>query len=319
MYRTEALLPFPYEPLAQMLRAQIKAHELEPEETKNQIVSDAQYGRLGARRTGAQVTIFVESEDEALLYLLQADITEHILELIPDLAIDWSKKLDEGARPPNFHRCRVAGVAPIGAEFLRVRLQGATLSALSGDHLHFRLLLPPRADAPVWPHIGDRGQTVWPKGDDALHRAVYTTRAIGDDWVELDVFRHAGGRTSDWAATQPLGQEVAVIGPGGGGLPDGAERLLLVGDETALPAIARMLEDPRCPADTKVVLSGGALDYPLPQEVARVPDLVAAAQEAAAGRFVWMGAGRDQVQAVRETLNAAGHPKREMALANYWS
>ena len=60
----------------------------------------------------------------------------------------------------------------------------------------------------------------------------------------------ATGPASNWAATARVGDRVLVVGPRrgvpGGGIEfrcDGAERILLSGDETAVPAICRILAD----------------------------------------------------------------------------
>ena len=53
-----------------------------------------------------------------------------------------------------------------------------------------------------------------------------------------------GGLAGAWAASEPVGQQVAFLGPGGAYRPDPtADWHLLAGDEAALPAIAAALED----------------------------------------------------------------------------
>ena len=53
-----------------------------------------------------------------------------------------------------------------------------------------------------------------------------------------------GGLAGAWAASEPVGQQVAFLGPGGMYRPDpAADWHLLAGDESALPAIAAALED----------------------------------------------------------------------------
>ena len=55
---------------------------------------------------------------------------------------------------------------------------------------------------------------------------------------------HDGGLAGAWAASEPVGQQVAFLGPGGAYRPDPtADWHLLAGDESALPAIAAALED----------------------------------------------------------------------------
>ncbi len=62
--------------------------------------------------------------------------------------------------------------------------------------------------------------------------------------LTLDFVVHGdAGIAGPWAATARPGDEVLLMGPGGGYSPDpGAERHLLVGDASALPAIAVALE-----------------------------------------------------------------------------
>ena len=82
-----------------------------------------------------------------------------------------------------------------------------------------------------------------PEGEDSLHRAVYTFVDFHRDAgrFTFDVFEHDGGRTTEWARKATRGEAVAIMGPGGGSLPEG-DRLMMAGDETALPAIRRILE-----------------------------------------------------------------------------
>ena len=87
----------------------------------------------------------------------------------------------------------------------------------------------------------------------------------------------ATGPASTWATSAAVGDRVIVIGPrrsttDGGGIefaPGDAERILLAGDETAVPAIARILAD--LPADAR---GDAFLEVPHPDDAS---DLVAPA------------------------------------------
>ncbi|MCE3544330.1 siderophore-interacting protein, partial [Escherichia coli] len=96
-----------------------------------------------------------------------------------------------------------------------------------------------------WPTMGRDGRPVWPEGDDALIARVYTIRTIDIERgeVDIDMVVHPGNDTpgSTWALNAKPGGIVGMTGPGGGSVED-AGRYLLVGDETALPAIGRILE-----------------------------------------------------------------------------
>ncbi|WP_189131844.1 siderophore-interacting protein [Wenjunlia tyrosinilytica] len=74
----------------------------------------------------------------------------------------------------------------------------------------------------------------------------YTVRSFDASVPELAVdFVHHGdeGLAGPWAARAKPGDELLFLGPGGGYAPDaGADWHLLVGDESALPAVAASLE-----------------------------------------------------------------------------
>jgi len=58
----------------------------------------------------------------------------------------------------------------------------------------------------------------------------------------FDVVVHGGGLASHWAASAVPGSPVAVSGPGRGTMPDpDAPAYVLIGDETAIPAIEQLL------------------------------------------------------------------------------
>ena len=84
----------------------------------------------------------------------------------------------------------------------------------------------------------------------------YTVRAVrgegADTRLVVDLVLHPGGSGpgGDWAAAAGAGDRLVVLAPRRGvpfgGIefaPPGAARLLLVGDETAVPAVASILED----------------------------------------------------------------------------
>ncbi len=81
----------------------------------------------------------------------------------------------------------------------------------------------------------------------------YTVRAFDPEARELtlDFVVHGDeGVAGPWAAAARPGEEILLLGPGGGYLPDpSAARHLLAGDASALPAIAVALE--RLPADAR--------------------------------------------------------------------
>jgi NADPH-dependent ferric siderophore reductase len=73
----------------------------------------------------------------------------------------------------------------------------------------------------------------------------YTVRSLQDDRLVLDVVVHEEGLVTDWATGDCEGDRVVVTGAQGSfDPPPDAGWLMLVGDLTAMPAIARIAESP---------------------------------------------------------------------------
>jgi len=71
----------------------------------------------------------------------------------------------------------------------------------------------------------------------------YTVRSWSGSELVLDVVVHDRGLVTEWATRDVVGEVVTVSEPRGSfALPDDAQWLVLVGDLTALPAMARILE-----------------------------------------------------------------------------
>jgi NADPH-dependent ferric siderophore reductase len=105
------------------------------------------------------------------------------------------------------------------------------------------LLVPRVGDAaPRWPHVARDGRIVWPQGSHGVALRSYTSRrqdpAAGE--LDIDFVLHGDGPAAAWAEAAAPGAllGVASVAPLGDA-PAGW--LLLAGDETALPAISRIL------------------------------------------------------------------------------
>jgi NADPH-dependent ferric siderophore reductase len=98
---------------------------------------------------------------------------------------------------------------------------------------------------PVWPIMAADGRQAWPEGERPVSR-VYTIRRIDVEAgeVDIDFVLHDGDDMpgARFGMEAGPGAIVGVTGPGGGNLKQAA-RYLFLGDETALPAISRMLEE----------------------------------------------------------------------------
>ena len=142
----------------------------------------------------------------------------------------------------------VVRVEPISPHMLRIVFGGADLagfvSAAADDHV--KLFFPPKGeDRPILPTLGPNGQSFPEDGPRPIARD-YTPRLFDPNKRELviEFVLHGEGPASEWAAQAKPGRRLGIGGPRGSVImADDYDAYLLVGDETALPAIARRLEE----------------------------------------------------------------------------
>lgn len=236
----------------------------------------------------------------------------------------------DGPARPRLHAARVEGIRRISPSYSRVRLTG-DFTPFAGGGLHFRLLLgPPGAADPVEGPAG----IDWPGGIDAWHRPPYTIRAMDPaaGWIDVDIFRHAGGRVTEWCDAARPGDPVRLTGPGGRGVRP-ARWLGLVGDETALPVILRALEaaGPEVrgraailigdPADRQAVAPppGVTLDWVVRDGAASAIALFRALAPPEGDRFLFFAGERREAEAARTHAKALGLGAGEFHAAAYWT
>lgn len=209
--------------------------------------------RLGGSRvhfTHGDGVTFIEAATASLedLYYARMTVASHILEFAGDAApaIEWTGDGGDLQRPPNFRILRVVGTRDVTSRMRRITLSGADVArfaTLSALHLNI-LVQHPGLSQPQWPTVGPNGLVRW---QDPQRRPVfrkYTVRSLdpASGTLDIDFVLHAdAGPGSAFAETARPGDEIGIVGPGGGGLVE-ADWYLFAGDETALPAIARMLE-----------------------------------------------------------------------------
>ncbi|OZI52427.1 siderophore-interacting protein [Bordetella genomosp. 4] len=150
---------------------------------------------------------------------------------------------------------QVSRVQPLSAHMVRITLTGNDLegfvSASFDDHV--KVFLPEGDALPIIPTIGPNGPE-FPAGVARPQARDYTPRRYRPDTKELDVdfVLHDHGPAGTWAAQAQPGQHLGVAGPRGSFvIPHDFDWHLLIGDETALPAIARRLEE--LPAGKRVL------------------------------------------------------------------
>ncbi|WP_027058454.1 siderophore-interacting protein [Mesorhizobium loti] len=204
------------------------------------------YGSLSATLEGDAMLIRVVATDETCLSYMKMTVAGHVAQHLGiSSGLRWQGDGADAGTPVFFREITVVSSRRISPHMQRLRFAGTDLDRFGDGGLHMRLLLPPRGRRPVWPSMGIDGLLVWPAGEDALTVRVYTIRAIdaASGWLDVDFVLHPGQDTpaAIFAQNAQVGDVIGMIGPGGGEAPE-AQILLLVGDDTALPAIGRILE-----------------------------------------------------------------------------
>jgi NADPH-dependent ferric siderophore reductase len=151
---------------------------------------------------------------------------------------------------------QVREVGRLTPKMVRVVLGGEALagfvSAAHDDHV--KLFFPqPGHDKPVLPTPTPNGP-VYPEGAARAAARDYTPRRYDPaaNTLTIDFVLHGEGPAATWAAQARPGQFLGVGGPRGSFIvPDDFDWYLLAGDETAVPAIGRRLQE--LPAGTRVI------------------------------------------------------------------
>ncbi|HIV70460.1 MAG TPA: siderophore-interacting protein [Candidatus Aquabacterium excrementipullorum] len=218
---------------------------------------------------------------------------------------------------------------------LLVTLGGEPLSdfvTASFDN-HVKLMWGPDGlSAPELPPLGPDGPQWAPGAARPLMRD-YTPRRFDAQALELDIefALHGDGPAANWARQARPGQTLAVGGPKGSFVvPMGFDWHLLVGDDSALPAIARRLEElpegkrvtvvlALHEADRRALSTRADLNLVWVDEPAQLPATVQALQLPPGIGHAWAGGEASAIADVRRVL--VGHhglPKERVRASAYW-
>ncbi|WP_148612844.1 siderophore-interacting protein [Nocardioides rubriscoriae] len=158
----------------------------------------------------------------------------------------------------------------------------------------------------------------------------YTVRAWDGERLTLDVVVHDVGLVTEWAAGQCVGDTVTITEPKGSfAMPEGAAWLMLVGDLTALPAIARIAETVEVPTriwaevpdDMSTYLPAAEVDWlgqPGDGE-SRLADVVSDLVWPQGDGYFWMAGESAQMRAIRKHLMRERQlPSTAYDVMGYW-
>lgn len=158
--------------------------------------------------------------------------------------------------PINVRELRVLEVSDVTPRMRRIVIGGEQLDAFTtpegiavpplrneGFDDHLKVIVPDAGQAAAVPPRQVEGHLDWSMASAAKD---YTPR----EWdpqtgrLTLDFVKHDGGLASTWSLMAKVGDPVHIAGPKNSALlPTDVEWLLVGGDETALPAIGRLLQE----------------------------------------------------------------------------
>ena len=240
-----------------------------------------------------------------------------------------------------FRTLNVAAVHDLTPDLRRIVLEGPELagfiSAAFDDHV--KIFPAAEGQTPVMPTAGPDGP-IFPEPRPVARD--YTSRGYdgATNRLTMDFVTGHGGPATEWAMSAKVGSVLGIGGPRGSFVvPTAFADHVLIGDETALPAIARRLEElpagVRAHAVIEVADAASRLDLHSQAEVAltwgtrdgaprgRTETLLTAVETALAGvdpsdAYIWIAAEAAVAKTLRAHVLARGFSPKTMKAAGYW-
>lgn len=234
--------------LAARMIDHLAEHDIAFENRDGLMVAKLPFGTSSLAVEPDALKIRVEADDKGNLEMLRSVVASHVIEFAGDIALTivWSGHESDGGTLANFREVRLKAAITLTPHMRRLTFTGDNIARfVNDDELHVRLYFPPEGLAkPEWPWPAPDGRILWPEPDRRPATRYYTIRRIDLQTREIDidfvVHDHAGPGSA-FAVNAKAGAICGMAGPLGRGIRP-ARWLLLAGDETALPAIARTLE-----------------------------------------------------------------------------
>lgn len=204
-------------------------------------------GRARLDAGADSVTMRIEAPDAAALNGIKLELGGSLSFVCGrPLDIAWSGGPEGLTRLTKLSVLTVLSAEQLTPHMRRITFSGDNLARYAdGTNLHMRLAFPAEGETrPTLPMVDGHGRIVWPEGAAMPVLRKYTVRRIdlASATVVIDFVLHDdAGPGSRFAASAKTGDVIGMIGPGGLTAAP-ADWYLLAGDETALPAIGRILE-----------------------------------------------------------------------------
>ena len=224
-------------------------------------------------------------------------------------------------------------ITPLMARITFAHPSFADFPSLAYDD-HVKLWFPIDGAAPVVPVPGPNGLD-WPEGAPKPEGRDYTPRSFDREkhQVVIDFVLHEGGVAAEWASRARSGDVLGIGGPRASFVVrDGFDHYVLVGDETALPAIGRRIEELPAgsratafieiagPAERQTFQSAATVEVTWVERAsgATVAKTVKAATLPPGEVYIFIAGEADMSSTLREHFVAQGHDPDLIKAAGYW-
>ncbi|MDQ8728110.1 siderophore-interacting protein [Bradyrhizobium sp. LHD-71] len=246
--------------LAARMVNHLAEHDITFEQQDGLMVAKLPFGTSTLAVEAEMLKIRVEAPDKGKLEMLRSVVASHVIEFAGEETptIVWEGHESNGHTLASFREVQLKASRDLTPHMRRLTFVGDDIARfVSDDDLHVRMYFPPEGlDKPEWPWPAPDGRIMWPEPDRRPVTRYYTIRRIDAASREIDVdfvLHDHAGPGSDFALKAKAGAICGMAGPLGRGIRP-ARWFMLAGDETALPAIARILESLPATASGEVFL-----------------------------------------------------------------
>lgn len=243
--------------------------------------------------------------------------------------------------PPPLRPVTVSEREELTPRMLRLTLVGDVLGDLRVEQpaASVRLLVPTPGDEELVMPEWNGNEFLLADGSRPALRTFTPLRIDNDAGrLDLEIVRHPGGAVSEWAESVQPGAPAAISGPGRGyDHPSAAEQLIVLADETALPAAIQVAEtapdEVAVHLHIEVISAAARRDIQLPDRHT-VDWFVTPPGQTPGGRLVetvqtlgpldgdtsiWAAGEASAMQAIRTHLfDALGVERRRATVRGYW-
>ncbi|MCX8995839.1 siderophore-interacting protein [Rhizobiaceae bacterium BDR2-2] len=321
------------------LHAHLRQHDVSVRKLNDTLFVEMPDLSAALRLSDSNISVEITAVDTDTLYFSKLWLEDAVSGACDgEGRIEWGENCRSSVLPPGLLVLTVAGVEDLSPKNRRITFRTSHAASFDrADRIHLRLMLNfqevtasvIRSDANGEPRA-DHPKPLW---------RTYTISSVDSvaGTINVEFLLHgANGPGADWARQAKPLDRVGATGPIGKALRP-ARSYLLAGDETALPAIRRLIASLDETVTVKLVVEVATQQDTIPMEskamietrwlyrgkqgsASILPDVLRTMEIPAASsrRFVWAACEADAAKRIRSVLSDRGVKPEEQLVAAYW-